>query len=73
MRDGDQAGPVDIGVYSIAGAKVRSIQTQASAAGWVQVSWNGVGDDGQTVPSGVYFLRAHSGQHSETVRAVLLK
>jgi hypothetical protein len=66
-------GSVTLDVYTVAGAKVRTIQARAEAAGWMQVNWNGRDDAGQAAPSGVYFMRAQAGEQSETVRAVLLK
>jgi hypothetical protein len=66
-------GDVRLNVYNVAGSLIRSYETTAASAGWMEVSWNGIDDRGESVSSGIYFLQAQAGGQSETVRAVLLK
>jgi hypothetical protein len=68
-----EAGEVRVQVYDLAGRRVRSIETAASGAGWLQVTWDGKADDGSLVASGVYIVRAEAGGLSDAVRTVLLK
>ncbi len=68
-----QAGAVSLEVFNVQGRVVRRFDETAAGAGWMDISWNGRNDSGQNVPSGLYFLRAHNGGQSETVRALLLK
>jgi len=67
------AGPVSLDVYNVAGGLVRSIETRVESAGWMEIVWDGQDEQGQNIPSGIYFLRAQAGALSETVRGVLLK
>jgi len=67
------AGHVSLDVYNVAGGLVRSFETEAATAGWMEIVWNGKDDHGQAVPSGIYFMQAQASGEKETVRAVLLK
>ena len=63
---------VRLEVYDVAGQRVRSLLRGTTTAGAFHVHWNGAGDDGQRLPSGMYFIRLDApGLHS-TRRAVLV-
>jgi flagellar hook assembly protein FlgD len=68
-----EAGSVNLDIFNVQGRRVKSFQQEAAGGEWMQVSWNGRNDAGNSVPSGLYFIRASSGGTSETVRALLLK
>ena len=55
------AGLVQLGVYSVSGAKVSAKILRANGAGWVAVPFEGVSDNGAPLPSGVYLYRAAMG------------
>jgi hypothetical protein len=67
------AGSVALEIFNVQGRKVRSLDTQADAAGWMSITWNGNDDSGQHLTSGLYFIRASVGDRSETARVVMLK
>ncbi len=67
-----EAGNVNLDIFNVQGRVVKNFNQNASG-GWMEISWNGRDDQGSSVPSGLYFLRASYGQQSETVRALLLK
>ncbi len=69
----DQAGPVSLEIFNVAGGLVRTVERSAGSEGWLDVVWNGKNDRSESVPSGIYFMRASTQNRSETVRAVLLK
>ena len=67
-----EAGAVNLEIFNVQGRVVKSF-TENRAAGWMTIDWNGRDDNGSSVPSGLYFLRASNARQSETVRALLLK
>ena len=65
-------------MYSILGQKVATLINEDREAGYYVVEWNGRGDNGQTLGSGVFLLRltAHGSEgqeFSETRKLMLLK
>lgn len=68
----DGAQHVDIGVFDIAGRRVRLLVNGLQSAGRYSVTWDGVADDGARAVNGVYFLRAAIGGTSRTARVVYL-
>jgi hypothetical protein len=59
-------------LYNIAGQQVRTFDGH-SAAGVVQVLWDGKDASGSQVASGMYFYKATAGRFSETKKMVLMK
>ncbi len=68
-----QSGEVSIRVYDVKGELVRALLEGRVDAGSYYVSWDGSGDDGWEVASGVYFVRIEAGGREETVRVVVLR
>ncbi len=66
-------GRVSLGVYDAAGRHVASLVDEPLAVGSHVATWSGRGDDGRSVPSGVYFARLVTETVSETRRMLLLK
>lgn len=64
---------VNVDVYNILGQKIKTLVSEYKEVGRYSVSWNGVSESGQLVPSGVYFYRLTTKDHSETRRMMLLK
>jgi hypothetical protein len=64
------SAPVDIGVFDIAGRRLRLLAHGDQAAGQYEVRWDGLADDGQRVKQGVYFLRASVGANHHVSRVV---
>jgi hypothetical protein len=60
-------------VYDLAGHEVRTLVNSSFGTGEHTVTWNGLGNDGNLMPSGVYFYRLEAGEFSETRKLVLLK
>ncbi len=57
---------VSIGVYDLAGRKVKSLASGRRGAGGHEVPWDGTNDSGRRAASGVYFVRLESGRGSVT-------
>ncbi len=67
-----QAGGIYLEVLNSFGQKVASLsQGEKKAAGIQRFTWNGRTDEGQTVVSGVYFVRLRMGHHQE-IRKIIL-
>lgn len=65
-------GPVDIGVFDLAGRRVRTLAQGVQAAGQYQAVWDGFADNGQRVRQGMYYLRAAVGSDSHVARLVYM-
>jgi flagellar hook capping protein FlgD len=66
-------GKVDIGVFDLAGRRIRSLATGVIGAGRHTATWDGLNEDGLRVKNGMYFIHtAIAGQH-RTISVVLLK
>jgi hypothetical protein len=63
----------DLAVYDLQGQVVRHLLTARLPAGAYTVRWDGLGDHGKVVASGVYFYKLEVGAHAVSNRLVLLK
>ena len=61
-----------VGVYDVRGRRVHEV-TLAVVDGQGNQNWNGLGDSGTHVPSGVYFLRLEDHTEVPAAKFVLLK
>jgi len=69
-----QDGQVGIDVFDINGRLVRCLlATQTMKAGEHLVTWNGCGNDGRSLASGTYFVRAVAGKNISTLKVLLVK
>lgn len=64
---------VHLHVYDIRGRLQRTLVNRELPAGAHAREWDGRGDNGETLASGVYFLRLESGRESKTERIILLR
>jgi hypothetical protein len=69
----DRGTAVTVEVFDLAGARVRVLATGPRSAGQQTIAWDGQGDDGRTLPSGVYFVRVTTAQQSTSGRVVLTR
>ncbi len=67
-----QGGPVNISLYDAAGRVVRTLSSGVMPAGRYSVVWDGRDDAGQSVASGVYYLRLAADQNL-TQRLVVVR
>jgi hypothetical protein len=65
--------PVVIEVYDQVGAKVKTLASGLYEAGRHRVVWNGDGDDGRRVSSGVYYYRLVSQGYQSAKKMILLR
>ena len=67
------AGDATIDVLNVLGEQVKKIASGYMGAGRHQVVFDGKGDSGESLPSGVYFYRLQSGDFAATRKMVLLE
>ncbi len=63
---------VELGVYDVRGALVRSLARGRFAAGLHTVVWDGRDDTGRASPQGIYFIRMATGSRSFVKKALLM-
>lgn len=67
-------GGVRLEAFSVGGRKVRTlIGGEFRDGGRQEIVWQGTGDDGRPLPSGVYHLRMEMGRWTATRKTVLLR
>jgi hypothetical protein len=65
---------IELKIYDVNGRLVKSfLLPTAYSLLPTEVSWNGVDDAGQKLPSGIYFCRLDTGEFSETQKILFLK
>ncbi len=69
-----RTGPVALSVHDVTGKAVRRLAAGPQPAGLHSVSWNGRDDRGQSLPTGVYFVRLASdvGRSASGVTKIVL-
>ncbi|MFA5510176.1 MAG: FlgD immunoglobulin-like domain containing protein [Candidatus Cloacimonadaceae bacterium] len=71
--DMPKAGNVKLNVYNVKGQLVNSLINETRGFGSHSVVWNGTDNKGQNVPSGLYFYRLETENHSEIRKMMLMK
>jgi hypothetical protein len=66
-------GQVDVGIFSMTGQRVQSLESRMLSAGTYGYSWNLLASDGTRVPAGVYYVRIMAGGESLVKKVVVLE
>jgi hypothetical protein len=69
----EKAGPVELIVYDVTGARVATLLREHRPAGPYVVQWDGRDDRGAPVGSGVYLYKLTAGPRVDTRKMILLK
>jgi flagellar hook assembly protein FlgD len=64
---------VTLQIYDVAGRLVRTLVNESREAGRYSTVWDGRGNNGSQVGSGVYFYRLQAGNATLTRKMVMLK
>ncbi len=64
---------VKLEVFDLLGKKIVTLVDGHRAAGWHQVTWDGRAENGNPVPSGVYFYKLTTAGRSEVRKMMLLR
>lgn len=68
-----RAGPVEIRIYNVAGALVRTLVSRVHTPGIYTARWNGTDDRSRPLPSGAYFYRLESKEFHDSKKLILLR
>jgi hypothetical protein len=68
-----QTADVSLSILNILGQRVRTITRDRLLAGRHEAFWDGSGDDGVMLGSGIYFARLETDEHSAIIKMALLK
>jgi hypothetical protein len=66
-----EARDVEIGIYDLAGRKLRSLISNRLEPGQYSVTWDGRTDRGERAPRGMYFVRTEVRGQAQSTRRVL--
>lgn len=64
---------VQITIYNLLGQQIRTLVNEQVEAGYHQIVWDGLNDQGQQVSSNVYLVCMRSDSFSETMKITLLR
>lgn len=64
---------VVINIYNLLGSIVKTVVSEVKEAGTYSAKWNGTGDNGKSVVSGIYFIRLETGKYCQTRKAIFLQ
>jgi len=64
---------VDLAIFDLAGRRVRQLASGARSAGRYQVDWDGRSDAGQSLPGGVYYVRARVGGSLRVIPLIYMR
>ena len=65
-------GAVDLSVYDVRGARVRTLRSGVFGAGRYTVRWDGRDDSGRRIGGGMYFVRLSAGHYSKTLKTAIM-
>jgi subtilisin family serine protease len=68
-----QSGEVELGIYDLAGRRVRTLVTGAMTAGAHSIRWDGRNDGGAAAPSGLYVYRLTTEQGTRARKMLLVR
>jgi len=68
-----EAGYVSVTVYNSVGHQIRSLVSEHHEAGRYAARWDGMDDQGNDIPSGVYIYQIKTGKFSDSKKMILIK
>jgi len=68
-----QSGPVNLRIYNVQGALVRTLVNKQHVPGSYRIRWDGTNDFGEHLGSGVYFYRLETRTGADSKKLIMLK
>ena len=68
-----QRSHVRIEIYNILGIKIRFLLDEEALSGVHEVNWNGKDEEGNDLPSGIYFTQFKVGENVQTRKMILVR
>jgi len=68
-----ETGNVSIKIFNVLGKEIKQLLQENLPSGEHNIQWDGKGDEGNTLPSGIYFIQMIAGKYRQSVKTVLLK
>jgi len=68
-----KAEKVEIVVYNMYGQRVRTLLSEFQGPGYHTIVWDGTGNSGERVSSGVYYYKVTAGKYSATRKMTLMQ
>ncbi|MCF7823449.1 MAG: T9SS type A sorting domain-containing protein [Candidatus Marinimicrobia bacterium] len=68
-----QASDVTVTVYDLLGRNICTLVEASQPAGYYQIQWNSLDDQGEQVSTGIYFARLQAEEFSSVVKMVYLR
>jgi len=68
-----QASPVKLTIYDVGGNEIARLVEGPQEAGWHTAVWNGLNNQGQAIPTGVYLVHLQDQTHSKVIKISYLK
>jgi flagellar hook assembly protein FlgD len=65
--------PINLSIYDISGRRVKYIDLGALSAGTHRITWDGRGNNEQSLSSGIYFCKLKAGHTEQTLKMALLR
>jgi len=70
---GTNSVPAEVTIYNLKGQAVRNLFQGSVSPGPQNMVWNGRGNDGRNLATGIYMARVRLGEESRTVKMTLVK
>ncbi len=64
---------ISIKIYNHLGEEIRTLVGESKPAGKYKTTWDGLGNNSDALPSGVYIIQCNSSSFTKSLKAVLLK
>ncbi|NQT63380.1 MAG: T9SS type A sorting domain-containing protein [Candidatus Marinimicrobia bacterium] len=68
-----KASRLELVIYDVRGAVILQYYYHSQPAGWYELEWAGISDNGYAVNTGVYFCRLQAGSFSQIIKMVYLR
>jgi hypothetical protein len=64
---------LELAVYNVLGQKVYTVMSGEVASGSYDMEWDGKNEHGDSVPTGIYFIRMTAGKFKTALKIILIK